>query len=215
VLRVLADVDPGLCAQVASGLGLPAPASSGPLPDVAPSPALSQIGRSWPVEGRVVGIVADGDSDLDAVRTLRRSVLDAGMVPLVIAPRGGRIADGITVQRTFANARSVEFDAVVLAGVPGRGDDAYGARDAKAAQDGPDGLATDPRVLRLLSEAYRHAKALGGLKGSGDVLTAAGCHERAPGVVLDSDPRTLFEQIAGLLRQHRVWERFPTGQRTE
>ncbi|WP_314175626.1 catalase [Streptomyces winkii] len=210
-LRVLAEIDPGLCAQVAAGLGLPAPAAPGPLADVAPSPALSQIGGSWPVTGRVVGIVADGESDLDALRTLRRSALDAGMVPLVIAPKGGHIADGITVQRTFANARSVEFDAILLAGVPARGEDAYGARDAKAALDGPDGLGTDPRVLNLLSEAYRHAKALGGLKGSGDVLAAAGCDELAPGVVLDSDPRTLFEQIVALLQTHRVWERFPTG----
>ncbi|NLU71355.1 catalase [Streptomyces sp. HNM0575] len=214
-LRVLADIDPGLCAQVAAGLGLPVPAASGPLADVAPSPALSQIGGEWPVTGRVVGIVADGDSDLDAVRTLRRSVLDAGMVPLVIASKGGHLADGITVQRTFANARSVEFDAIVLTGVPAPGDDAYGARDAKAGQDGPDGLGADPRVLTLLAEAYRHAKALGGLKGSGDVLAAAGCHEQSPGVVIDSDPRTLFEQIAGLLRQHRVWARFPAAQRAE
>jgi catalase len=47
------------------------------------------------------------------------------------------------------------------------------------------------------------------------VLAAAGCHERAPGVVPDSDPRMLFERIAGLLWQHRVWERFPAGQRSE
>ena len=39
--------------------------------DAAPSPAVSQLGGSWPVAGRVVGIVADEDSDLDAVRAAR------------------------------------------------------------------------------------------------------------------------------------------------
>src|SRR6478609_8828698 len=41
-LQVLANVDADLCAQVAAGLGLPAP-SGHPATDVTPSPALSQI----------------------------------------------------------------------------------------------------------------------------------------------------------------------------
>ncbi|CAM5615741.1 Catalase OS=Streptomyces cyaneofuscatus OX=66883 GN=G3I52_00850 PE=3 SV=1 [Streptomyces cyaneofuscatus] len=47
-LQVLANIDPELCEQVAAGLGLPAPAPTVPLADVAPSPALSQIGGTWP-----------------------------------------------------------------------------------------------------------------------------------------------------------------------
>jgi hypothetical protein len=56
------------------------------------------------------------------VRALQQTVLDADMVPLVIAPAGGKLdagGDPITVQRTFATARSIEFDALVLAGAPG------------------------------------------------------------------------------------------------
>lgn len=55
------------------------------------------------------------------VRALQQTVLDADMVPLVIAPAGGKLdagGDPITVQRTFATARSIEFDALVLAGAP-------------------------------------------------------------------------------------------------
>ncbi|MFD3789570.1 hypothetical protein [Streptomyces cyaneofuscatus] len=51
--------------------------------------------------------------------SLRQAVLDAGMVPLVIAPAGGTIGpedDPVTVQRTFTTARSIEFDALLLAG---------------------------------------------------------------------------------------------------
>ncbi|MFH8680868.1 catalase [Streptomyces lydicus] len=214
-LRVLAKVDPELCEGVAAGLGLPAPEADGPLAAVDPSPALSQIGRSWPLDGRIIGIVADHTGDLDGVRALRRAVLDADMVPLVIAPAGGKLdpeGEPITVQRTFATARSTEFDAVVLAGTPGPGKDAHGARDAKAGDPtAADRTGADPRVLLMLSEAYRHGKALGGWAGAEEALQAAGVPTDAPGVVLGNDGPGTLEQLSRLLGNHRVWERFSTG----
>ncbi|MDQ1006290.1 catalase [Streptomyces sp. V4I23] len=214
-LQVLANIDPELCEGVAAALGLPAPKPTEPLTSVEPSPALSQIGRTWPVDGRVIGIVADADCDLDGVRAVRRSVLDAGMVPLVIAPSGGELgADGdpVAVQRTFATARSIEFDALVLAGAPGPADDAFGARDAKAGDAVTrQNVASDPRVLLMVSEAYRHGKAIGGWNGAAGVLEAAGVPAGAPGVVSgDSGDATLTE-ITRLLGGHRVWERFETA----
>ncbi|MER6840200.1 catalase [Streptomyces platensis] len=211
-LRVLANIDPELCEGVAAGLGLPSPEADRPLASVDPSPALSQIGRSWPVDGRIIGIVTGDNGDLDGVRDLRRRVLDANMVPLVIAPAGGKLdrnGEPITVQRTFATARSIEFDAVLLAGTPGPGKDAYGARDAKAgdpASTGP--TRTDPRVLLMLSEAYRHGKALGGWAGAEAVFQAAGVPTAAPGVALGSDGPATLNQVVQLLGRHRVWERF-------
>ncbi|MFK0045955.1 hypothetical protein ACIQU4_17885 [Streptomyces sp. NPDC090741] len=62
--------------------------------------------------------------------------------------------------RTFATARSVEFDALFLAGVPHPGTDAHGVGDATTGApvlEGP-----DPRILLMVTEAYRHAKAVGG-----------------------------------------------------
>ena len=53
------------------------------------------------------------------------------MVPLLIAPHGGTV-DGMPVQRTFATARSVEFDALLVAGAPIPAPDALPARDEKA-----------------------------------------------------------------------------------
>ncbi|MFJ6442740.1 catalase [Streptomyces sp. NPDC091649] len=214
-LKVLANIDPVLCEQVANGLGLPVPRATEPLGSPEPSPALSQVGGTWPSDGRVVGIVTDGRGDLAGVRSVREAVLRAGMVPLVIAPRGGVLdADGdpVTVQRTFANARSVEFDAILLAGAPGRGDDAYGARDAKAA--GPQAqsaVRTDPRVLLLLSEAFRHGKALGGWGEVAGVLEVAGAPATRAGVVLGDRPDAVMDRIAELLAAHRVWERFPAA----
>src|SRR5690606_34946306 len=93
-LQVLANIDPELCAGVAEGLGLPAPEPTVALADVEPSPALSQIGGTWPVDGRVVGVLTAPDGDLDAVHAVRDAVLEAGMVPLIVTPVGGTLGTG-------------------------------------------------------------------------------------------------------------------------
>ncbi|MFI1209898.1 catalase [Streptomyces sp. NPDC020802] len=212
-LKVLANIDPELCAQVASGLGLPAPEATVPLVAADPSPALSQIGGTWPLDGRIIGIVTDEQGDLDGVRLVREAVLSAGMVPLVIAPTGGKLdteGEPLQVQRTFATARSVEYDALLVAGVPGHGKDAYGARDAKAGDAGLDGIA-DPRVSLMLAEAFRHGKAVGGWAGADAVLAAAGIPADAAGVVTADSGSGALEQITRLLGEHRVWARFGTA----
>jgi catalase len=183
-----------------------------PLADVQPSPALSQVGRTWPTDGRIIGIVTGPDGDLDGVRAARQEVLDGGMVPLVVAPTGGTLgsgADALTVQRTYATARSVEFDALLVAGTPGIGADAYGARDAKAGLPGNGDGAPDPRVGLLLAEAYRHGKAIGAAKGGETALEAAGIPLDAPGVIAGDGATTVLQQLTRLLGSHRVWDRFP------
>lgn len=209
-LQVLANIDPDLCRPVAAGLGLPAPEPTVAIESVEISPALSQLGRTWPTDGRVVGIVTDGQGDLGGVRAARDALLAAGLVPLVVAPTGGKLdpdGDPITVQRSFATARSIEFDAVLLAGAPGPGSDAYGARDAKAGV--PDVLAPlDPRVLLMLAEAYRHGKAIGGWAGATAALTAAGIPEGSPGVVVTDTASDTLDQVTRMLGEHRVWGRF-------
>ncbi|MBC3987340.1 catalase [Streptomyces sp. AC563] len=211
-LRVLANIDPELCEQVATGLGLPVPEPTEELTPVRPSPALSQLGQSWPLDGRIIGIVTGGGGDLDGVRAVRQAVLDAGMVPLVVAPSGGQLdpnGDPIAIQRSFATARSIEFDALLLAGVPGPGADGYGARDAKAGDESARAAAaTDPRVLLMLSEAYRHGKAIGGWAGAETVLAAAGIPADAPGVVVAESGDAALDRLTELLPHHRVWERF-------
>ncbi|MEU5884772.1 catalase [Spirillospora sp. NPDC047279] len=212
-LRVLAEIDPVLCEKVAQGLGLPAPTAAGTLTSAEPSPALSQVGGTWPTTGRIIGIVAGPDGDLGAVRAVRQAVLDGGMVPLIIAPAGGVLGSGddaLTVQRTFATARSVEFDALLVAGAPAPGRDAYGARDAKAGDAATAAAVIDPRVRLMLDEVYRHAKPIGGWADAADALDAAGISPQAPGVVVGADARPVLDSIVELLGRHRVWDRFPT-----
>src|SRR5690606_23281342 len=133
--------------------------SSEPLANPQPSPALSQVGQTWPTDGRIIGIVA-GDGDVAAVGAVRQAVLDGGMVPLVIGPTGGMLGGTLPVQRTYVTARSVEFDALPVASAPPPGKDAYGARDAKAG--GGANSPVEPRAVQLIAEAYRHAKPIGG-----------------------------------------------------
>ncbi|QCX29216.1 catalase [Nocardioides jishulii] len=205
-LQALAQIDPVLCQEVATGLGLPAPEPTEPLADVVPSAALSQVGGTWPADGRMIGIVVDDTTDPGELQTLREAVFGAGMVPLVVAPHGGQVA-GATAQRTFATARSVEFDALVLAAAPVPAPDAIPARDAKAGATGSGAL--DPRVSLMIEECWRHAKAIGAFGAGVAALNEADPGEATPGVVRADDPASLFTELQTLLSQHRVWHRFP------
>ena len=210
-LQALANIDPVLCARVATGLGLPAPEPTVPLADPDPSPALSQVGRTWPVTGRSVGIVAGPGSDLAAVRDVRDAVAAAGLVPLVIAANGGTLegdgGDPVTVQRTFVTARSVELDAVLLAGASSMAPDAEVAQDTKAAA--PTSPDVDPRVALLISEAYRHCKAIGGWADASGVLTAVGASPSDAGIVILDNASEAWTGVLELMGSHRAWDRFP------
>ncbi|MFJ4265195.1 catalase [Paenarthrobacter nicotinovorans] len=208
-LAALANIDADLCAAVAKGLGLPAPAASVEVPDSESSPALSQVGKTWPVTGRIVGILADQESDLSAVQAARKALDAEGIVPLVIAPEGGFVGaeddGGIPVQRTYLTARSTEFDAVIVATAPAPAPDAAPGLDAKA---GAPGGELDPRAVLLLTEAFRHAKAIATLDGGSAALAAAGIPEGTPGIVTGKNGESVVQDLVGLLAAHRVWERF-------
>ncbi len=180
------------------------------MPEAETSPALSQVGKTWPVAGRIVGILADKDSDLSAVEAARQALDAEGIVPLVIAPDGGFLGaegdGGIPVQRTYLTARSTEFDAVVVATAATPAPDAAPGLDAKA---GAPGDALDPRAVLLLTEAFRHSKAIASLGSASGALAAAGIPESAPGIVSGKDAAALVGQVTELLAAHRVWERFP------
>jgi catalase len=210
-LQVLANVDAELCSEVADGLGLPAPSATVPVPEVTPSPALSQLGQRWPTDGRLIGVLVDENSDADEVRTVREAVFAQGMVPLLIAPRGGKIFTGspepLDVQRTLLTARSVEFDAILVSGAMTPGPDAVPSRDAKAGE--PSTPSVDPRVSLMLAEAFRHCKAIGAW-GSGTTVLTAGGYADQPGIVVGTEAEQVLGSVVDLMAEHRVWHRFPS-----
>ncbi len=219
-LTHLATIDPTLASRVAQGLGLPVPTPSRTeVPDVAPSPALAQIrpGETYPVTGRVVGVVADDASDLGQVEEAVEAIEDAGMRAFVVGPHGGHLGDpdgtqgtGVPVDRTLLTTRSIEYDALLLAGPVAPAPDADPGFDAKAGD--PTGLpnhTTDPRVSLLVGETYRHCKAIAALAAAEGTLASAGVDANAPGVTLASDVSTAVAALQEGLAAHRAWDRFP------
>jgi catalase len=192
-LQVLANVDTDLCQQVASGLGLPAP-NGAPATDVAVSPALVQIlAEPGPIDGRKVGIIADAGSDLAGVATLVKSTAALGVTALVVAPVGGVLEAGrrrVNVDRTFATTRSIEFDALVVAG---------GTTPT-----------ADIKLVVLLQEAFRHCKALAAWGDGAAVLKAARIPAKGPGIAIaDSVDKDFTANLAAALGLHRAWDRAP------
>ena len=187
MLTVLANVDPGLCATVAAGLGLPAPEATEPLPEVQPSAALSQVGKEWPTTGRVIGLLTAADTDGAPVVELQRQLIEAGLVGLIIAPTGGVLAGGkvpVPVQRSYDTTRSIEFDALVV----------------------PPGLPAqlDPRIGILLSELSRHGKAIVGWGDAAAPFQTAG-YLPADAISLVGEPTGVLERLQQLLAGHRSW----------
>jgi catalase len=190
-LAVLANVDADLCAQVAVGLGLPAPSGT-PADDVAPSAALSQLVTTpGPIAGRVIGVVADVGSDFAGIRKLTDAVVRQGAKVLVIAATGGtlkRARTSLTVDRTLLTTRSIEYDAVLVAG---------GTTPS-----------TDIKLVLLLQEAYRHCKTLGAWGDATGVLEDAGIAIGGPGIVTgDAVDRSFTAAVSAAVGMHRAWER--------
>jgi len=187
-LAMLANIDAELCATVAAALGLEAPRPS--VPPVDPetlSPALSQLGSTWPIEGRRVGILTGPDTDVAAVATLVEALLAADLVRHVTAVHGGELGNGevsVPVSRTYLTGRSVEFDAIVVAGSP-----------------------ADMRARIMVDESYRHLKPVAVLPAGENLVTAAGVPVDTAGVALESDPARAASTLITALGAHRVWDR--------
>ncbi len=186
-LGVLAQVDTDLAEEIGSQLGI-APPKANPVPEGVISPALSQMRPGpFPIEGRVLGIVIGDNTSVDGFDDAMTQVTAAGLDARIVAPSGNPIVvDGtpIAPDRTFATTRSIEFDAIaVVAGA-----------DAEL----------DPRVMTMIQESYRHAKAIalvGGLTPESVDIT-----EDEGVIVGDSLPDALAA-LADALGNHRVWSR--------
>jgi catalase len=154
----------------------------------------------------MIGVVVDPDGDLGSVAELRDRLLAAGLLPLLIAPRGGDLGKGLMAQRTFGTARSVEYDAIVVAGAAPPAPDAVVARDTKAG--GTAAVSSDPRVGLLVDECFRHSKAVAAVGAGRAVLEELGIG--GAGVTTGDTGADVVDDLLTLVSAHRVWERFST-----
>ncbi len=186
-VAVLARIDTELCEAVASRLGLEAPVPATPPVAPAASPALSQVGGRWPVAGRRIGILTDADSDIGDVAAAVASITAAKVVPLVFAPHGGTLqheGGPVPISRTYFTGRSIEVDAVLIAGSP-----------------------DEANARIIVDEAFRHLKPIGVLPPGSKLLAAANVPLEAPGVFAESGGSQIVESLIAGLEQHRVWDR--------
>lgn len=224
MLVVLNQVDKGLAAQVAYGLGLEIPATPEILnyaipPNTDPqsyqpvqkegslarSEALSMAGYEASLRTRKIAVLVADGVDENELNTVKKALLAEGAVVDVIAPRGVLLSETGTelpVDKTLLTVASVLYDAVF---VPG----------------GTNSVATleaEPDAIHFLNEAYKHCKPIAATAGALQVLEATYFAKKLPednseetvmreGVVIGNDAAQLAEQFVMALSQHRFWER--------
>ena len=226
MLMVLNQVDKGLAAQVAYGLGmhipetpelinLSIPADADPLSyqpvkkegSLTESPALSMANTiKDSIRTRKIAILAaDGvmEAELTNVKNL---LLAQGAMVDVIAPRLGTIAGAngtkITVDKSLLTVASVLYDAVY---VPG------GANSVAT-------LEAEADAIHFLNEAYKHCKAIAATGDALQVLEATYFAKKLPednsdatvmreGVIIGTDAGNVAKQFIAAIAQHRFWER--------
>ena len=183
------------------------PEPTEPLVDLEPSPALSQVGATWPTDGRMVGIVVDPDGDLAGVEEVADAVVRqpawsrwSSRRTAASSPTGWPSSAPSAPPARWSSTRSS------LAGSPAPAADALVARDSKAGEAG--GPAVDPRVALLLQECFRHAKAIGAWGAGVQAPTRPARRGRGPGSWSATSPTEVFGEVHALLGAHRVWERF-------
>jgi catalase len=144
-----------------------------------------------PIAGRKIGVIADAGADLAGIGKLRRTLAKLGASVLVIAPVGGVLAHGAqtqTADRTLLTARSVEFDALVIA-------------------DGTS-PASDIKLVLLVQEAFRHCKAVAAWGDATAVLEAAGIALDSLGVITGGSVAKAFtDELVAAVGIHRAWGR--------
>jgi len=227
MLRILAQIDKGLAAQVAYALrlhipkdmsepmnqGVPADAEPGSYEPVVRegivkmSAALSMAGTvKDTIRTRQIAILAADGVNEKSLDTVKKALIQEGAAVEIIAPRQGYvISEGdkqIQVDKSFLTGASVFYDAVY---VPG----------------GTNSVATleaDPDAIHFLNEAFKHCKAIAADEDALQVLQATYFYKKLPpakdnesvltdGIVISDDPGDIAAKFIGAIAQHRFWER--------
>jgi len=226
MLMVLNQVDAGLAAQVAYGLGLHIPETPkiinrGIPADVDPqtyqpvkmegklakSAALSMANNvAKSIRTRKIAVLAADGVDEEAVTTMKEALMAEGAIVDIIAPKLGMLigADNteIAVDKSLLTSASVLYDAVY---VPG------GANSVAT-------IEAEADAVHFLNEAYKHCKAIAASADALQVLEATYFAKKLPednkdetvtreGVIIGTDASKLAKQFIQAIAQHRFWER--------
>jgi catalase len=156
VVANLTHVDHELAAQVAEGLGLPAPpeaeANHGRR-----SAALTQADQPESVTTRKVAVLAADGVDAGTLQPVLERLQGEGAICEVLAPHGGELEGGVAVDRPLQTMASVLYDAVLVAG---------GEASVSA-------LRSNGSAMRYIAEAFKHAKPVGAVGEGVELLREA------------------------------------------
>jgi catalase len=190
-------IEPELGDGVADALGMTGKADAitparEPI-DVAPSPALSILGKATPtLEGRKIGaLIADGFDD-KLVASLRDASARAGAMFELVAPKVGETVSAtgasVAADHMIAGGPSVIFDAVVVI----VGDDATA-------------LVAAPSARQWIADAFAHCKVIGFTRGAKPLLDAARVESDAG--VLAIDNAKAIAAFIETAKRGRIWSR--------
>jgi len=210
MLSMLVNVDAALAAAVADGLGMDVPppqplATTRPLPEYPPSPALSLFARPGKtgIHTRRVAILVANGSDVEAARTIYASLLADGAVPRIVSSKLGKIAGcnggTLDVEITLEAGPSVIYDAMIVP--PGD----------QAAQ----ALSKDAHALEFTRLQYRHCKPIMVVDAGAQLLAKADIPSNLPDGspdpgIIGAEPNDLTPALAAfkdVLAAHRVFQR--------
>lgn len=152
IVAHLRNIDEGLAADVADGLGmtdLPSAATTAvrARTDLAPSPALSiQRSSEGRFDGRMIGVLLMDGFDPDLLGELTAAAQEVGAQVQLVSVKAGGATDSAGGHRAADHAlragKSVLFDAVALLGGEDQGSD----------------LSTFPAALEFVTDAHNHGK---------------------------------------------------------
>ena len=203
------NVDAGLAAAVADGLGIEVPEAQEAVaprnnrPEVKKSPALSLFAR--PGDGsirtrRVAILVADG-VDGGVARAIHAALLAEGAVPRFVGPRLGTVRGGngqdLEVEITMETAPSVLFDALAIP---------EGAGGAQV-------LAALGHAVEFVKDTYRHCKPILAVGAGTQLLEAAKLPPELPdgkpdpGLLAADAAEAVMPQFIAAIAKHRHFER--------
>lgn len=184
LVNTLGNIDAGLAARVAEGLGVTVQGNAAGCPQAEASPALSMANTVKSAQTRKVGVIVENGFDRTQFDAVTSAISSAGAAFDVISCKLGMVTDAnngtVEANQTYATTASLFYDAVY---VPGGGHvgTVQGSDDATG----------------FLNEAYKHYKTVG-LSGNATDLQnamkltaaangAAAGEDAMAGVVLDQN----------------------------
>jgi catalase len=210
MLSMLVNVDETLAAAVADGLGMDVPppqplATTRPLPEYPPSPALSLLARPGQtgIHTRRVAILVANGSDVEGARAIYASLLADGAVPRIVGSKLGKVqgchGGTLDVEITLEAGPSVIYDAMIV----------------PAGEQAAQALSMDANALEFVRLQYRHCKPIMVVDAGAQLLAKADIPANLPDGspdpgIIGAEPADVAAALAAfktVLAGHRVWLR--------